>query len=134
MDRPAVEQWIAAYRRAWASDAPADIAALFTEDATYSPYPWPRDREPWRGRDVIIANWTERGDSGAGWRFDHEVLAVEGDTAVIEGWTYYDPTDETPYEDAYANIWVVRFAPDGSARSFAEYWVQRPVREQVAEA
>lgn len=130
MDRPAVERWIADYRRAWASDAPDDIAALFTEDVTYSPYPWPREDNAWRGRDLVIRKWTERGDSGAGWRFDHEILAVDDDTAVIEGWTYYDPTDETPYEDAYANIWVVRFAPDGRARSFAEYWVQRPVPKE----
>ncbi len=62
------------------------------------------------------------------------MLAVDGDTAVIEGWTYYDPTDATPHEDAYANIWVVRFATDGRARSFAEYWVQRPVPEEATEA
>jgi ketosteroid isomerase-like protein len=125
MDRAGVERWIEGYRKAWASDAPSDIAALFTEDATYSPFPWPRDREPWTGRDAIVANWIERGDSKLGWRFEHEVLAVEGDTAVIEGWTYYDATDEDP-KDAYANIWLLRFAEDGRARQFAEWWVQRP--------
>lgn len=131
MDRPTVERWIADYRRAWTSDAPDDIAALFTEDVTYSPYPWPREDNGWRGRELVIQKWTERGDSGGGWRFDHEIVAVDGETAVIEGWTYYDPTDETPYEDAYANIWVVRFAPDGRASSFAEYWVQRPVPKEA---
>lgn len=130
MDRTAVEAWIDAYRRAWSSDDPAEIAALFTEDVSYSPFPWPRDGRAWRGRDLVVRKWIERGDSKATWRFEHEILAVDGDTAVIEGWTYYGPTDETPYEDAYANIWVVRFADDGRARSFAEWWVQRPLPEE----
>jgi uncharacterized protein (TIGR02246 family) len=125
VDRAGVERWIEAYRKAWASDAPEDIAALFTADATYSPFPWPRAGEPWRGRETIVEKWIERGDSKVGWRFEHEVLAVEGETAVIEGWTYYDATDEEP-EDANANIWLVRFAEDGRAREFAEWWVQRP--------
>ena len=129
MDRADVERWMDAYRKAWSSDAPDDIAALFTEDVVYSPYPWPRGERGWRGRDRVVSGWIERGDSGVGWRFDHQIVAVDGDTAVIEGWTYYDATDETPYEDAYANIWVVRFAADGRARQFDEWWVQRPVPE-----
>jgi ketosteroid isomerase-like protein len=126
MDRSGVEAWLAAYRHAWSTDDPADIGALFTEDATYSPYPWPRDRRPWTGRDEITAKWISHGDSKIGWRFEHQILAVEGDTAVIEGWTEYDRGEAAPWEEAFANIWVVRFAPDGRARSFAEWWVQKP--------
>jgi uncharacterized protein (TIGR02246 family) len=126
MNRSDVEQWIAGYRQAWTTDDPDQIAALFTEDATYSPYPWPRDRRPWTGRDEIVAKWTSHGDSKIGWRFEHEILAVEGDTAVVEGWTDYDRGEGEPWSEQFANIWVVRFAPDGRARSFAEWWVQRP--------
>jgi uncharacterized protein (TIGR02246 family) len=126
MDRAGVERWMEGYRRAWASDAPEDVAALFTEDVTYAPYPWPRDGEPWRGRENVVREWIARGDSSTGWRFEHNTLAVDGDTAVIEGKTYYDPTDDDPHEDAYANLWVIRFADDGRAREFTEYWVQRP--------
>lgn len=126
MDRPGVERWIEAYRKAWQSDDPQDVAALFTEDATYSPYPWPRDREPWTGRDAIVRNWIERGDSGIGWRFEHAILAVEGDTAVIEGWTSYDRGEGEPWSEQYANVWLVRFAEDGRARQFVEWWVQKP--------
>jgi ketosteroid isomerase-like protein len=128
MDRTDVERWIAAYRRAWASDATEDIVALFTEDATYSPYPWHGPDEVWHGLDAIARGWQGHGDSKLGWRFEHEIVAVDGDVAVIKGWTYYDPTDETPYEDGYANIWIVRLAGDGRARSFEEWWVQRPHR------
>jgi ketosteroid isomerase-like protein len=126
MDRSGVEQWVEGYRTAWKTDDPADIAALFTEDAVYSPFPFPRDDRYWRGRDLIVQKWIARGDSKVGWRFEHEVLAVEGDTAVIEGWTSYDRGDGEPWQESYANVWLVRFAPDGRAREFAEWWVQRP--------
>jgi len=125
MDRAGVERWIEAYRKAWKSDDRQDIAALFTEDATYSPFPWPRERNRWEGRDLIIERWLGHGDSKLGWRFEHEILAVDGDTAVIEGWTHYDAIGDDPEED-YANVWLVRFADDGRAREFREWWVQRP--------
>lgn len=130
MDRSGVERWIEAYRKAWASDDAADIEALFTEDATYSPFPWPRDREPWTGRDTIVRNWRERGDSKLGWRFEHDILAVDGDSAVIEGWTYYDRGEGDPWDEAYSNIWLVRFGDNGRAREFAEWWVQKPTPDQ----
>ncbi len=126
MDRAAVERWIEGYRSAWSTDDPADIGALFTEDAAYSPFPWPRGKNAWHGRDTIIERWRGHGDSKIGWRFEHEVLAVEGDTAVIQGWTSYDRGEGEPWEEAYANIWLVRFADDGRARQFAEWWVERP--------
>lgn len=126
MHRSGVEGWIEAYRRAWSTDDPADVAALFTEDAIYSPFPWPREDRWWRGRELIVEQWIRRGDSRIEWRFEHQILAVEDDTAVIEGWTFYDRGQGDAWEEAYANIWLVRFAPDSRAREFAEWWVQRP--------
>lgn len=66
MDRADVEHWIDRYRHAWSTDDAEDIAALFTEDATYSPFPWPRDKNFWMGRDAIIERWIGHGDSKAG--------------------------------------------------------------------
>lgn len=122
-NRAALESWLAGYVRAWESDDPTDIAALFTEDATYLTHPF---REPWRSRDTIVANWIERGDSGGGaWAFEHEILAVDGPVGVVRGLTTY-PATETGPEAVYSNIWLINLAPDGRARSFAEWWVQRP--------
>jgi uncharacterized protein (TIGR02246 family) len=126
MDRTGVEHWLAAYRKAWESDDPNDVAALFTEDATYSPFPWPRDNNRWEGRDTIVQKWLGHGDSKVRWRFEHEILAVDGDTAVIEGWTDYDRGDGEAWDEAYANVWLVRFADDGRAHEFREWWVQKP--------
>lgn len=126
MDRAGVERWIEGYRKAWASDATEDIEALFTEDVTYSPFPWPREMNKWEGRDTVVRKWQGHGDSKLGWRFEHRILAVEGDTAVIEGWTEYDRGEGQAWEEAYANIWLIRFAENGRAREFAEWWVERP--------
>lgn len=130
MDRTDVERWLDGYLRAWRSDDPGEIAALFTEDAIYSPFPWPRGGDRyWRGRDLIVEKWIGHGDSKVDWRFQHEILAVEGDTAVVQGWTFYPPTETEP-ETAYANIWLLRFADDGRAREFAEWDVERPRENQ----
>jgi ketosteroid isomerase-like protein len=126
MNRADVERWIQDYRQAWSTDDPEQIGALFTEDAIYSPYPWPRNERFWRGRDEIVQKWIGHGDSTIGWRFEHEVLAVDGDRAVVEGWTDYDRGEGTPWQEAFANIFVIDFAPDGRARSFREWWIQRP--------
>jgi ketosteroid isomerase-like protein len=126
MDRMGVERWIESYRRAWETDDASDVASLFTDDATYKPYPWPRERVGWQGRDEIVEKWIGRGDSKIGWRFEHEILAVEGDTAVVEGWTSYDRGEGEPWDEAYANVWLIRFAEDGRARQFIEWWVQKP--------
>jgi ketosteroid isomerase-like protein len=133
MDRAGVERWIEGYLRAWRSDAPEEIAVLFTDDAVYKPYPWPRDDPGWGGREAIIEQWIAHGDSQNEWSFEHEIVAVDGDRAVVEGWTTYSAIDGQPKDLAYANLWLVRFAADGRATHFAEWWIERP-REEATEA
>lgn len=116
------ESWLDRYQAAWKTDDAAQIGALFTEDATYSPWPFSKS---WNGRDAIVEQWIGRGDSKTPWQFESEWLAVEGDTGVLRGLTTYPGHDDQP-EGVYSNIWVVRLAPDGRASSFAEWWVQRP--------
>lgn len=122
MNRSDFEHWLAAYRDAWGTDDPAQIGALFTDDATYSPSPFSK---AWEGCEAIVAKWIERGDSQNPWQFESELLATEGDTGVLRGLTTY-PAHGEEKEEVYSNIWVIRLAPDGRARSFAEWWVQKP--------
>ncbi len=116
-----VEQWMQGYLKAWGSDAPEDIAALFTEDAAYHTEPY---AEPWIGRDTIVSKWIEHGDSRTQWSFEYDVVAESGDTAVVRGTTRY--ASEAPGEPAktYHNVWIVRFAPDGRAYEFTEWWMK----------
>ena len=118
MTREDVRRWVEGYMAAWASDDSKDIEALFSEDATYLTGPWD---EPWEGRETIVREWIDRGDSGTEWGFTWDVVALDGDFAVIRG--------ETEYPDSghhYRNIWFVRLAEDGRARAFTEWWVAKP--------
>src|SRR5437867_3961985 len=54
MDVEAVDRWMEAYRAAWISNVPSEVAALFTEDAVYAVSPF---TEPWTGRDEIVRRW-----------------------------------------------------------------------------
>ena len=117
-----IENWVQAYLKAWASDAPEDVTALFTEDARYFTEPY---AEPWDGRDEIVREWIARGDSGSVWSFEHDIVAECDDVAVVRGVTTYGP--ETSGESngkTYHNIWIVHLAPDGRAREFVEWWMK----------
>ena len=122
MTRADFDTWLDRYQAAWRTDDPAQIGALFTDEATYTTLPF---REPKRGRDAIVAWWVSQGDSQNQWRFESERLVVEGENGVVQGLTTYPAHDDEP-EEVYSNIWVIRLAPDGRATSFAEWWVQRP--------
>jgi uncharacterized protein (TIGR02246 family) len=122
IDRNSVERWLAAYVAAWRSDDSDRIGDLFTEDATYSPFPW---TGAWHGRQAIVDGWLGHRDWEKRWTFKHEIVAVDGDTAVIRGETHYDATADEPESD-FSNMWVVGFGPDGRAREFREWWVERP--------
>ena len=115
MDEGALARWVDGYVRAWESNDPAAISALFAEDARYFPAPF---REPWRGRAGIVAGWLERKDEPGTWSFRHEMVAVAGDLGFVRGWTRYV---EPPAE--YSNLWVVRLAADGRCAEFTEWWM-----------
>ena len=115
MTREIVAAWVAAYRRAWESNAPADIAAAFSEDASY--YPSPAD-PPWVGIGAIVAGWWEHQDPSGSTSFEWSLVAVDEDTAVIRGVSTYAAT-------VYDNLWIVIFGADGRALEFTEFWVDR---------
>jgi hypothetical protein len=52
-----VRAWIDGYVRAWNSNDPADIRALFTQEAAYYTEPY---GPPWEGRDEIVHQWLDR--------------------------------------------------------------------------
>ena len=117
-----IEEWVQGYVKAWTSDEPEDIAALFTEEARYFTEPY---AQPWVGRGAIVREWIARGDSGNEWSFEHEIVCECGGIGVVRGVTRYGP--ETSGEVAgktYHNVWLVRLTPDGRAREFTEWWMK----------
>jgi hypothetical protein len=116
-DSATVSNWVTAYRKAWGSNLDADIRALFTDDGDYLFGP---SDEPVHGADAIVATWLSRAEAPDDTTFSWEVVGIDGDLAFVQG--------ETAYIDGrrYANLWVIRFADDGRASSFTEWWMKRP--------
>jgi uncharacterized protein (TIGR02246 family) len=113
-----VRAWVDRYLQAWNSNDPAEIGALFTENAEYYTEPY---RQPWRGRAEIVRRWLERkdepGDTTFGWR----PLAVSPEVAVVQGETVYHSLHRT-----YSNLWVIRLDQQGCCTEFTEWWMQHP--------
>lgn len=118
MTRDAIEAWLARYVSAWSSNRPEDVGALFAEDATYRVTPF---AEPWHGREAIVAGWLDRRDEPGTFEFRHDVLAVEGDAAVVRGHTRYRALGTE-----FSNVWLVRLDAAGRCREFVEWWMERP--------
>lgn len=115
-----VANWIDGYRKAWLSNDEADIRALFTDDAVYEYRP--NDDGALHGVDAIVAGWLKNADGPDDTTWEWEPLAEEGDVATIKGLTVY--SSET-HRAEYDNLWVITFAPDGSASHFTEWYMER---------
>jgi hypothetical protein len=117
VDKQVVRNWIEGYIKAWESNDPGQIGALFSDQALY--YTGPFD-EPWQGRDGIVAGWLKRKDAPGTYSFRYEVLSAGDDVGIVRGWTeYFDPKRE------YSNIWLIRFDDQNRSKEFTEWWVQR---------
>jgi ketosteroid isomerase-like protein len=115
IDDRLLAEWMEGYVRAWESNARDDIAPLFAEDAVYFTAPW---REPWRGREGIVAGWLDRRDQQGNWSFRWEPLLIVDDLAVVTGETTYRREGTT-----YSNLWVMRFDDAGRCSEFTEWWM-----------
>jgi len=107
------QRWLDGYLRAWKSKDPADVRAIFTDDAEY----WfrPNDPEPVRGIDAIVAMWAEPETPDP--QPDLRVLIEDERLAIIKGTIVY------PGHESYANLWEVSLAPDGRADRFVEWYM-----------
>jgi hypothetical protein len=109
----ALTNWMSAYRQAWESNSPADIAALFTEDARYFKDPF---TEPVIGRVAITKMWLQHKDDPGSTTFTWNPLVETEGLAIIQGETVYSTV-------TYSNLWVIRLAADGRATEFTEWWM-----------
>jgi ketosteroid isomerase-like protein len=114
----AANAWMSRYLHAWRTNDPGDIRGLFTEDAEYRDGP---ATPPWIGHDAIVAGWLGQQDEVGSWSFEYELTAVDGDVAVVRGWTSYP--DATEKSRRYDNLMVFRLEDDGRARTFTDWWV-----------
>jgi ketosteroid isomerase-like protein len=120
MNHSDVQRWLDAYIAAWSSYDPAEIEALFTEDAAYRYDPFSK---PLVGGAAIAADWLKDRDAPGSWEADYRPFTVDGDRAVAVGETRY-----TGEGKRYANAYLLEFV-DGRCSSFTEwYFAERPRR------
>jgi ketosteroid isomerase-like protein len=120
----AIERWVAAYEAAWRAPGVDALAGVFAPGATYSLDPY----EPTiTGLDAIAELWDAERSEGEQFEMTHEVVAVEGDTAVVRVHVQY----RRPREQEYRDVWIVRLGPDGLCTRFEE-WPFFPDRPRVA--
>ncbi len=113
--RDRVESWVAGYERAWRDAGVDGLAELFEEDATYRMSPY---QEAATGLAEIGALWErERNGPDEEFTMAHEILAVDGETAVVRLEVRYGGPERLQYRD----LWVLRFAADGRCREFEEW-------------
>jgi ketosteroid isomerase-like protein len=127
-DRETVADWIGRYLRAWDSNDPDDVRDLFTGDAEYRFSP---ASPPASGHDAIVAAWLDHRDEAGDHDFRWDVVALDGDVAVVQGHTAYTAGADAGHE--YENLWVIRFGPDARARSYTE-WYERAGSEAEGSA
>ncbi len=119
MDRGGFEDWLRRYFEAWVSNDPGDVAPLFSEDALYWVGPF---REPWVGREQIVARWTAGTQEDVRTAFD--VVAVEGDTGVAH-WNVSSRTGDDRGRKERDGVLVIEFGPDDRCREHREWFSQR---------
>ena len=115
MERGAVEQWVDRYEGCWRTAGTDQLGELFAPSASYVPSPWAR---PVQGLDEIGAFWeAERDGADEEFTMSSDVVAVDGDTAVVRVAVEYGGPEPSRWRD----LWVLRFADDGRCSSFEEW-------------
>jgi hypothetical protein len=113
VDHSDVERWLESYERAWRAPGTEALAELFSPAATYSPSPWARAVE---GLADIARFWEdERTGPDEQFAMTHEVVAVDGSTAVVR--VSVDYATDSRWRDP----WVIRFDADGRCSAFEEW-------------
>ena len=118
MNRSDVERWIASYERAWRTAGTDELGDLFSPDASYVPSPW---AAPVEGLAAIARFWDdEREGPDESFTMAHEILTVDGTTAVVRVSVDYVGGDAVPAQ-RWRDLWVIRFDDDGRCLAFEEW-------------
>lgn len=115
MDYAVVERWLERYEQAWRTPGTDRLHELFISTASYLPSPWALSLD---GLDEIAQFWeSERDDAREDFTMSSDVIAVDGDTAVVRVEVEYAASLSGHWRD----LWVLGFAPDGRCASFEEW-------------
>ena len=118
METARFEHWVERYVRAWNSNDPEDIGALFAEDGRYRTEPY---AEPWQGREEIVREWLGIKDEPGQTEFTYGVIATEGELGIVKGETIYKEP-----RGRYSNLWEIRLDAEGRCTEYVEWWMKQP--------
>jgi ketosteroid isomerase-like protein len=112
-----LQAWLDAYVAAWRSYDRDAIVALFTEDVSYAYHPYD---EPLTGAEAVADSWLADQDAPGSWEAEYAPALIAGDEAIVTG--------ESRYSDGnvFANLWQLRFGPDGRCARFVEWYLLHP--------
>lgn len=115
MTRDDVRRWLEGYEKAWRSAGTGQLGDLFADEVTYVASPW---ADPVEGLAALAEFWeAEREGPDESFDIATEVVAVEGDTAVVRVRVDYEKSDAGAWRD----LWVLRLDGDGRCRHFEEW-------------
>jgi ketosteroid isomerase-like protein len=121
-DRAQVSRWVAGYESAWRAPGTQRLAELFTSDASYQQSPYER---PVVGLAAIARMWeAEREGPDEVFTLATEIVAVDGDAAVVRAEVHYGD----PPRQEYRDLWVIRLDDAGRCTWFEEwpFWPGQP--------
>ncbi|MDQ4105429.1 MAG: nuclear transport factor 2 family protein [Actinomycetota bacterium] len=115
MDHKAVTEWVEGYERAWRAAGTGGLDELFSARVQYVPSPWGTAVQ---GLDDLRRFWEANRDGpDEAFTMTHEVVALEGSTAVVRVAVDYHGADTTRWRD----LWVLKFGGDGRCAVFEEW-------------
>ena len=123
IDHVTVAAWLENYVQAWKTYDPVEIGALFGDDVRYFFTPFV---EPLIGREAVVAAWLEHPDKPGTWAAHYDPVAVDGLTAVANGYSRYFQDDGTTFQAEWNNIFLLRFNEQGQCIEFCEWYMKRP--------
>ena len=113
MDRQEVNEWVDRYERAWRSPGTALLDGLFAAAITYVKSPW---ASPIIGIASLRRFWDAARDGpDEGFRMTSEIVAVDGDTAVVRVHVDYDDGQR------WRDLWLLTLDERGCCEHFEEW-------------
>jgi ketosteroid isomerase-like protein len=133
VQRKEFQNWLDRYVDAWKTYDEQKIADLFSENVVYKYSP---EDDGVKGRAAVVKSWLDNKDEPGTYDAKYEVVAIDGDTHVANGWSRYFTGPGGDKRDEYFNVYICKFDADGRCREFTEYWIQnrdfrRRDREQL---
>jgi hypothetical protein len=114
MNETIITTWIEQYIRAWRGEDGIGVDDVFSADATYRTSPFD---DVVAGLDAIRTLWHERTEPDESFEVRYEIVAIEGDIAVIK----LDVEYMEPRHQAWKDIWIIQLDNEGLCFAFEEW-------------